>query len=279
MGSGGARGKSRVSRKGVLRFLFPPSLGRAKAAARAELLAPALTLALGEPVEIVMATDYLDLEERALSGSAEIVWAPAGVCARIAHTARAIFKVVRGGSSTYRGALVARGGAGISLANGMRLRAAWVDRRSVGGYLLIRAHLLARGSNPDVVFAEQRFVGSHPAVIEAILHGEADVGAVTVPSPDEKSAREAIASYVGPSANRLELVTITDEAPTDAMVLTRALTTARAAEISASLVPSGLDLRPLPALLGVMQADTLIRARPGEYDAVLRLVRESLGGF
>jgi phosphonate transport system substrate-binding protein len=263
----------------VLRFLFPPSLGRAKAAARAELLAPALTLALGEPVEIVMATDYLDLEDRALAGSAEMVWAPAGVCARIAHTARAIYKVVRGGSSTYRAALVARSGAGISLSNVSPLRAAWVDRRSVGGYLLMRAHLLARGVNPDVAFAEQRFVGSHPAVIEAILHGESDVGAVTVPRPDETSAREAIASYVGPSANRLELITITDEAPTDAIVLTRVLSSARAAGIAAALVPSGLDLRPLPALLGVMQADTLVIARPGEYDGVLRLVRDALGGF
>jgi phosphonate transport system substrate-binding protein len=264
---------------GVLRFLFPPSLGRAKAAARAELLAPALTLALGEPVEIIMATDYLDLEERALAGSAEIVWAPAGVCARIAHTSRAIYKVVRGGSSTYRAALVARAGGGVSLASTSSLRAAWVDRRSVGGYLLIRAHLIARGIDPELAFKEQRFVGSHPAVIEAILHGEADVGAVTVPRPDETSAREAIASYVGPSASRLELVTITDEAPTDAIVLTRVLSSARAAGISNAIIPTGLDLRPLPALLGVMQADTLVLARPGEYDSVLRLVRDALGGF
>ena len=257
----------------MLRFLFPPSLGRARASARAEFLQGALSEALGDEIEIDVAADYHALEARALAGEAEIVWAPSGVCARIEAGARAVYKVVRGGSATYRAALVARAGSGISLANLEGKKAAWVDPLSVGGYLLIRAHLVARGIEPDTTFAEQRFVGSHPAVVAAIVHGDADVGAVTVPRIDEASVREAIGIYVGTVAGRIEVITISDEAPTDAIVLTRKLGAADARRIEALLAPEGIDVRPPTCLLDVMQAQTLVRARPGEYQEVLRLVR------
>src|SRR5262249_47536559 len=161
---------------------------------------------------------------------------------------------VRGASSTYRAALVARAGRDISLSSLSGLRAAWVDPRSVGGYLLIREHLLLRGIDPDDTFSEQTFVGSHPAVVAAILHGEAAVGAVTVPRLDEASAREAIAQYVGQTASRIAMISFSDEAPTDALVLTRRLGAVRARELAAALAPTGMDVRPPAALLAVMQA-------------------------
>jgi phosphonate transport system substrate-binding protein len=259
----------------MLKFLFPPSLGRARASARAEFLQGELAEALGDEVAVEVARDYGDLEERALAGEADIVWAPSGVCARIEPGARSVFKVVRGASATYRAALVARAGSGVSLATLAGLNAAWVDPLSVGGYLLIRAHLTARGIDPDTTFKSQRFVGSHPAVVAAIVHGDVDVGAVTVPRIDEASVREAIGIYVGDVAERIEAVTISDEAPTDALVLTRRLTPVDARRIEALLAPEGMDVRPPECLLDVMQAETLVRARPGEYQGVLRLVRTS----
>ena len=81
-----------------LRFLFPPSLGKAKASARAEILEVQLSAALNREVAVDVAKDYKDLESRALGAEADIVWAPSGVCARIEAGARAVFKVVRGGS-------------------------------------------------------------------------------------------------------------------------------------------------------------------------------------
>lgn len=259
----------------MLRFLFPPSLGRARASARAELLQGALAEAFGDSVEVDVALDYRDLEERALAGEAELVWAPSGVCARIEAGARAVFKAVRGASATYRAALVARAGAGVNLGTLEGLRAAWVDPLSVGGYLLIRAHLTALGMDPDTTFSSQRFVGSHPSVVAAIMHGDADVGAVTVPRVDEASVREAIGVYVGQFATQLDVVTISDEAPTDALVLTRKLPPADARRIEALIAADGMDVRPPACLLDVMQAETLVRARRGEYEGVLRLVRSA----
>ena len=259
----------------MLRFLFPPSLGRARASARAEFLQGALSDALGDHVAIDVAHDYRDLEERALDGEADLVWAPSGVCARIEGASRAVFKAVRGLSSTYRAALVARAGAGVSLANLPGKSAAWVDPLSVGGYLLVRSHLAALGLDPDRVFSSQRFVGSHPGVVAAIVHGDADVGAVTVPRLDEASVREAIGIYVGDVASKIEVVTISDEAPTDAIVLTRHMAPADARRIEALLAPDGIDVRPPPCLLDVMQAETLVRARHGEYVGVARLIRNA----
>jgi phosphonate transport system substrate-binding protein len=260
---------------GELRFLFPPSLGKAKASARAELLEGQLAAALGRPVIVDVAKDYGDLESRALGAEADIVWAPSGVCARLESGARAVFKVVRGGSSTYRAALVARSGSRVSLATLTGLRAAWVDPLSVGGYLLVRDHLVSLAIDPDTVFASQTFVGSHPAVIDALVHGAADVGAVTVPRLDEKSVREAISLYAGDTTKMIEAVTISDDAPTDAIVLTHRLSRPDARAIELVLAPSGIDARPPACLLFVMEAETLVRARPGEYEPVLRLIRSN----
>ena len=258
-----------------LRFLFPPSLGKAKASARAELLELQLSAALGRTVAVDVATDYKDLESRALGAEADIVWAPSGVCARIEAGARAVFKVVRGGSSTYRAALVARSGSRISLAALDGLRAVWVDPLSVGGYLLVRDHLFALAIDPDAVFASQTFVGSHPAVIAALVHGDADVGAVTVPRVDEASVREALAMYAGDATKMIEAVTISEDAPTDAIVLTHRLSRPDARAIEAVLAPTGIDARPPACLLYVMEAETLVRARLGEYEPVLRLIRSN----
>jgi phosphonate transport system substrate-binding protein len=259
----------------MLSFLFPPSLGRARASARAEFLQSSFASAFDEAIRVDVAHDYRELEERALSGEADVVWAPSGVCARIEGSARAVFKAVRGMSATYRAALVARYGAGVTLANLGGRGAAWVDPLSVGGYLLVRSHLAALGIDPDRTFASQRFVGSHPAVVAAIVRGDADVGAVTVPRRDEASVREAIQLYVGDVASRIEVVTISDEAPTDAIVITRHMPAVDARRMEALLAPSGIDARPPPWLLDVMQAETLVRARPGEYQGVMRLVRSA----
>src|SRR5262249_4393867 len=78
----------------LLRVLFPPSLGQAKATARAELVSAALAHELEAQVDIEVAANYGELERRALVPEAHIVWAPSSVCARLEPTARAIFKVV-----------------------------------------------------------------------------------------------------------------------------------------------------------------------------------------
>ena len=128
----------------ALHVLFPPSLGRPKATARAELLEKALTNELGVPVTIRVTDDYRDLEKRALGAEAHLVWAPAGVCARIDTYARAFYKAVRQGVATYRSAIIVRIDEQAKVEELRGARAAWVDRYSLGGYLLAADYLRRR---------------------------------------------------------------------------------------------------------------------------------------
>ena len=73
--------------------LLPPSLGSARAGARGEVLEQMLNQELGD-VRIKIAASYQELEKRAMSGEAEIVWAPASVCARLEPHARAAVSAV-----------------------------------------------------------------------------------------------------------------------------------------------------------------------------------------
>ena len=60
----------------TLRFLLPPSVGPARALARAELLDQSLRADLAEPIEVEVARNYADLAERAERGDAHLVWMP-----------------------------------------------------------------------------------------------------------------------------------------------------------------------------------------------------------
>jgi len=160
-----------------VRVLFPPSLGMPKANACAALVAASLSTALSRELRVTVASDYDELVRRALGNDADVVWAPAGVCAQLAPVARAVFQVVRQGLSSYRSALVVRGSSNLTidrLWSARGLRAAWVDRHSLGGYLLAMELLRRRAIEPLVVFAERSFLGSHPEALAAVTDGRAE---------------------------------------------------------------------------------------------------------
>lgn len=208
----------------MMRLLLPPSVGLARARARGELLESMLSSELGQTVAVTVAEDYEEIVRAAREGRVELIWAPAATCAQIATEVRAIWKNVRDGRTESRSVLVARAGARLSLQRLAGKRAAWVDALSVGGYLLVRKHLLERGIDPELTFAEQRFHRTHPAVLRAVLHDEADVAAVSVPGLDDQAVRQGLTVFAGESgASKLTALAVTEAAPTDALVLTRAL--------------------------------------------------------
>jgi ABC-type phosphate/phosphonate transport system substrate-binding protein len=266
-----------------LTFLLPPSLGKAKTAARAEILTQSLSAELGEAATVIVPVDYLELEARALDGSAQIFWGPAAVCARVEASARAIFKVVRNGHAAYRSVLIVRKRArkedDLTVGRLAGLRVAWVDRLSIGGYLLAADLLARRGLEPDKAFASQTFCGSHPAAATAVLMGTADVAAVTTTGADEASIRTALQMYIGPAASKLAAIAVTDESPTDGVVLSAKLSAADAQRITAKLFPEGRGHRSPSFLRTAMDAEGFVKARPGEYQPLLRLMRPTTGAL
>lgn len=256
----------------MLRLVLPPSVGIARAKARGELLESSLSIELGEPLSVTVTEDYAQLARAVQRAEAELVWTPAAVCADVEADALAIWKTVREGRSEYRSALVARADARLALERLAGKRAAWVDPLSIGGYLLVRAHLRERGIEPGATFSEERFVGTHPAALEAVLDGRADVAAVSVPGPEPEHVMQALALHAGRAgAARLTAVAVTAPAPNDALVLTRALDPARVAALTARVFPRG-GRGKLASLCLAMECEGFEPARAGEY-ARLRALR------
>lgn len=252
-------------------LLVPPSLGNARAHARAELLETSLTSELAIEVKVRVALDYEEIQRETLAATVELAWAPAAILAQLTE-ARAVLRAIRAGHARYHSALVARSGGSVTLANLTGKRAAWVDPLSAGGYLLPLAWLRGRGIEPNLVFDEQTFLGSHRAVVDAVLEGTADVCAVSTPSPDAETLRKALALYAGAAADRLETFGVTDAAPTDALVLTARVDPGVAERVVKKLAPAVGRGRTPSFLLTAMEAERLEPTTLDEYRAVRSLL-------
>jgi len=126
---------------------------------------------------------YTRLLDALTAGDVDMAWLPPLLAAQaIADGHAAPLAIpVRGGVASYSAALFARERSRIQgLGDLSGVRAAWVDRQSVSGYLLVRAHLRSMGVDLERAFIENRFCGSHEAVARAVTEGTVDVGATFV---------------------------------------------------------------------------------------------------
>lgn len=151
------------------------------AATRAHLDAfcRALSGAISREVTGTAVPDYPGLLCDLAEGRVDLTWLPP-VIALQAATARRVLPLAlptRGGSASFYAGLFAREGSRLRSAEDLEgARAAWVDPFSASGYLVIRAALRSRGIRIDRAFSEERFVGSHERVVQAVALGQADVG-------------------------------------------------------------------------------------------------------
>ena len=148
--------------------------------ARLQAFTSALGVACGAPTAPADFDDYPGLLEGLYEGKVDIAWLPPLVAMRAAGGGRAIpiALPVRRGISTFHSALYSlRGSPIVRPPDLVGVRAAWVDRQSASGYLVVRAALRAQGVDLTTAFSDEKFLGSHEAVAEAVLGGTANVGA------------------------------------------------------------------------------------------------------
>lgn len=250
-------------------FLVPPSLGAARSQARAELLEGSLGHELGVSIDVQVARDYDELAQKTFAKEVELVWAPSAVLAQL-DEARVVLRAIRGGHGSYHSALVGRADKRLTPGTLGGARAAWVDRLSAGGYLLPLAWLRGQGIEPNLVLAQQDFLGSHRAVIDAVLDGHYDLCAVSTPSRSPKALETALAFYAGGAASKLSVIGVSDAAPTDALVITNKVDPEVAEHFAERLVPK---TRRTPSfLLTAMEAERLERTTLDEYRAMRTLL-------
>ena len=148
--------------------------------ARLDRFCSALGAALGMRSSGLGVWHYHRLLEALEMGDVDIAWLPPILAAQAVARGRVlpIALPVRDGAAFYSTALITRPDARWKSASELQgVRAAWVDRRSAAGYLVIRAHLRKSGIDLEKAFAADQFHGAHDAVARAVHEGDADVGA------------------------------------------------------------------------------------------------------
>ncbi len=257
----------------TLSLLLAPSIGTARAKARAELLSNALSSTLGEETEVQMPESYDELTLRALEGSAHLIWAPPSLCARLDDTARAIYRCMRRGRGTYRSAIITRRDDVEDLDQLEGRRAVWVDPLSLGGHLLAVDYLRSEGLEPASVFAEQSFAGSYPEALRRVVHERADVTAISTPDGAEQSISASITLFGGTlQAERLTSIAVTQETPNDALVFSTALPADRAEELAARAFGTEDAPKTPSSLCMALEADGFERVEVSAYETVRRLL-------
>ena len=148
--------------------------------ARAPLSAFALWL--DDRADAAVSTRFLDgyraLAASLRDGTVDLAWLPPVVFVMLQKlgVVEALVSNHRAGHAAMHSVLVVQEGARIHTLDGLRgTRAAWVDPYSATGYVVPRLQLAAFGVDPRSAFKEQRFHGSHDAVLEAVAFGAADV--------------------------------------------------------------------------------------------------------
>src|SRR5713226_9961578 len=164
-----------------LKFGFTPVLSEAEMRAEFDPLMTYLSNAIGRKVGLYIAKDYGDLRTQMESGQVDVgSFSPfAYVDAQKGGKIRIIAQSILDHSATYRGLVIARKDSGLKRVEDLEgKRFAFVDPKSASGYVYPRAMLLEKGVTPERFFKETTFAGGHDKVIQAVLDGRADAGAI-----------------------------------------------------------------------------------------------------
>jgi phosphonate transport system substrate-binding protein len=123
------------------------------------------------------------------------------------------------GTATYHGCIFVRQDSGIRRAADMRgKRFAFVERATMAGYLYPLAWFRENGiRDPHAYLAEIFFAGSHDAAIEAVLNGEAEIGAA------KNTIYEQVANENSRVRKELVIVAASDVVPQNCLAVRRNL--------------------------------------------------------
>jgi phosphonate transport system substrate-binding protein len=213
---------------------------------------------------------YEDLEQALLDGEIDAAWGPPLACARVeAAGGVVVLRGIRDGATTYRSVLVSRAQDRFELGSlcrgSFRPRAAWVDRASIGGYLLPRAHLRGLGIDLDAAFLNQQMLGSYAACIDAVIGFDADLTALFV-------GRQGLEHDWSTKAKRLKPLGYTDESPNDGVVVSGTLEPPIVRAIDSALGRLLDDARAREVFATSFSVDGFDRPDPGTYRSVLALL-------
>jgi phosphonate transport system substrate-binding protein len=204
---------------------------------RLEQLCEAITVAAEVRVVPHVVSSYNDLLAGLHWGEIQLAWLPPMVALRAISrgSARPLVAPVRAGSAWYWSSLFVRGDSSVQeLAELSHARVAWVDHYSAAGYLVMRATLRQQGVELSKLFGAEQFLGTHDAVVRAVLDGDVDVGATYSHFDDAGRIRAA-----GWGRAQVRVLKSAGPIPSDVMAASTLLAPATAQIVSETLSGSG----------------------------------------
>lgn len=133
----------------------------------------------GQPIRFRVVSSYTELDWAIAQGRIDLGWfAPAAGGGAARDRMEVLARAVPAGGRAPRGVIVARPGLS-RLEDLAGKRFVYVDRRSRSGFLLPNRLLAARGLEPLRFFGKVEFAGNHERVLERVLSGAADAGALS----------------------------------------------------------------------------------------------------
>lgn len=254
-----------------LRFGLSRTLGRQTAFDSARTFAATLDrVGFGT---VVPFDRYEDLEAALLAGDVHAAWAPPLICARVEDAGGHVaLRAIRNDMPTYGSAVLRDAHYHFDIAEMPAmsgLRAAWVDLRSMGGYLLPRHALRRAGVDLAAVFAEEKLLGSYSACLLAVVAGKADVTACFF-SGSGDDLDHGFRTMLGKRARFVEVLTLSEQGPHDGLALTPAVRGSTRSELLA--IFGALPAAELSVLARAFRADSFDTPPPGSYLQVLDLL-------
>ena len=172
-------------------------------------------------------SSYKELAHAINTGDIDVVWTPPIAAALWVEEGIVDFMALplRAGKLFYHTAFIQRRGGGRTLEKLRGTRIAWVDPQSASGYLVPRIHLASLGFDPSTFFGEELFLNTHRQVVDAVVNGQAEVGATYCQLEGTKVVTAAWTLADGSSMRPVEIVVSAGPIPNDAVVGTRSLET------------------------------------------------------
>jgi phosphonate transport system substrate-binding protein len=220
------------------------------------------------------ALSYAELSVGLERGELGLGWTPPipAIDLQDRNAASLLVAPVRKGSTLYHAAMIVRPGSFKTLGELKGKRAGWVDRDSAAGYVVPRLHLAANGFDPAGFFAQEIFLGSHIAVVEAVVSGRVDVGGTfcKVESHTGRVSSGAWTTPDGKNPKRVEALATIGPIPNDVIVASNKL----APELRARIFRWFLDPEPraLEILAELVRADSCRAPTPSHYEPLRKMI-------
>ncbi|MCX6647027.1 MAG: phosphate/phosphite/phosphonate ABC transporter substrate-binding protein [bacterium] len=253
---------------GPVRIAFVPSVEAGAIETQLEAFDAKVSELLGHPVESSVVLSYTACIEQMAAGHFEVAMLPSSayIMAHDRYDVQVRLKAVRNGSPTYRGQIITRTDSGINTLQDLIGRTfGFTDAASTSGHLYPKTLMIENGIDPDKDLAETTFIGSHQAVVLAVLNGRVDAGATY------DDARDRLLETEPTVMEQTKVIAYTADIPSDTVSLRADCTGPfydKLIEVLMTISKEGTD-SPFYAIYDI---EELVPAQDSDYDPIRRMV-------